>query len=885
MTQITFTWFTSPKPLTKTFTLVDGNVHKQAAANMYSGNAERVSLQFSDFGRALASTDCNEAFAYGTTHDLLHDATVAIVTKGRENEALGIVSRTKDYFQYCGAGILMLDHDPSPYGKSYSPDELLSALVPVHPEIEQAARIVRGSVSAGVHLIGEAPSAAGKGFHFYIPVINAALIPKYGALLSDRLWLAGHGFIALSANGGLLDRTCIDSAVFSAERLDFVGKPVIGAGLQYSAPEVIYTEGVALDLSTLPSLSPDEVRRLGEIKAVATAAMESAGAAQRGRFVQDKIAELVAKGTPLETATASINATVAGGCKDLFEDFILEFSKGGKATVGEVLANPEKYDGKALADPLEGSSYGKTTAKFWWNDPVNDGKPCINSFAHGGSKYFLHDNSTLFDTLPDEPLALNVTSFNAPRLAGTDARDGTNNTRPLSELGNAFRLFDAHGDDLRYVNDAKTWLHWRGVNWAWDMDGAVVRSLAADLHKAIYAEGSVHLAQGLLFAKWARSSQNKRTIEASVSLLQNFDAARIPISAIDKDPYLVGLDNARTVLDLQTGITRPARQDDYVTKSLNVGHVGDSSQATRWLAFLAQVFGDDQELIDWLQRWFGYMLTGSTQEHCFVFCYGLGSNGKSVLATVIKHIMGDYARAVSPETLTEVDRHGGAASPDLADLIGCRMALSTETEDGQALAESLIKNAVAGDPMKTRKLYSSPVEFTPQFKLMMLGNHKPIIRSNDEGIWRRVMMLPFTRTFEGAAKDKTLSAKLRAEAQHILAWMVEGSLKWHSTGLDDVPAVIREATAEYRKDQDILGQWLDDRCEISLAIETPISILYPDYKAWSIDAGLHPQSKFKFGRKLVERGINVRPSNGATLYGGVGLAPRPDIADFEPMRG
>jgi P4 family phage/plasmid primase-like protien len=883
MTQITFTRFNSKQLLTKTFSLVDSNVHKQAAANMYSGDAERVRMPFADFAQALAQATKNEAFGYGITDDLFYRDKVQIVVGGKENEAQGILSRSKKYFEYRDAGVLMIDHDPSPYGKSYSPDELLSALLSVHPEIAKAARIVRGSVSAGVHLTGEAPRP-GKGFHLYIPVPDASQIPDYGKLLFDRLWLAGHGFIALSANGALLDRSCIDGAVFSPERLDFVGAPnIVGEGIGYTTPEIDYTDGCALDLSTLPALSPDEVRRLGELKAAAVEAMQSAGVEQQGRWAEGRVAEMVSNGVPIEKATASIDATVNGGGQDLFEDFVLDFADGRTVSVGTVLSSPEEYDGKALADPIEGGVYGRTTAKFWWNDPKNDGKPCVNSFAHGGAKYFLHDNSTLFDALPGEPRAL--TSFNAPRLAGTDARDGTNNTRPLSELGNAFRLLDAHGDDLRYVNDAKTWLHWRGGNWAWDMDGALTRSLAADMHRAIYAEGAVHVAEGLQFAKWARASQEAKTVKNAVSLFSDFEDVRIPLSAIDNDPYLVGLNNAKSVLDLRTGRLRSARQDDYITKSLGIDRLGDSSQAKRWLSFLDQIFGGDQELIDWLQRWFGYMLTGSTQEHCFVFCYGLGSNGKGVLAETIKSIMGDYSRALGPETLTEMKRQAGAATPDLADLIGCRMALSTETEDGQALAESLVKSLVSGDSMTARKLYSSPVQYVPQFKLMMLGNHKPIIRGNDHGIWRRVRLIPFTRTFKDGDIDTGLPDKLQAEAPYILAWMVEGCLRWQRKGLADIPAAIREATAEYRKDQDILGQWLADRCEISLAIETPISILYPDYKAWSIDAGLHPQSKFKFGRKLVERGINVRPSNGATLYGGVGLAPRPDIADFESMRG
>jgi hypothetical protein len=161
----------------------------------------------------------------------------------------------------------MLDHDPSKYGQTISPDELVAALVDIHPEIEQAARIVRGSVSAGVHKTGE-PPRIGKGFHIYIPVTNAADIPRYGALLFDRLWLNGFGFIALSSSGSALVRSVIDGAVISPERLDFVGKPIISdTGLELTPPEITYIEGSLLDTQTLQDLTNDEQATVERLKA------------------------------------------------------------------------------------------------------------------------------------------------------------------------------------------------------------------------------------------------------------------------------------------------------------------------------------------------------------------------------------------------------------------------------------------------------------------------------------------------------------------------------------------------------------------------------------------------------------------------------------------
>lgn len=459
--------------------------------------------------------------------------------------------------------------------------------------------------------------------------------------------------------------------------------------------------------------------------------------------------------------------------------------------------------------------------------------------------------------------------FSAPALPGTDSRDGTGNTRPLTEFGNAQRLHDRHGANLRYVPGVTRWLNWDGFCWEWDGDGAGIRARAAGLASAIYDEGRDHLRDAEHFAKWARASSASRTINAAVSLLSDFENVRLPLGFIDTDPLLAGIDHARQIIDLKTGIVRPARQNDYITKSLNTSHIGDAAKSALWMNFLDQIFNGDRELIDWLQRWCGYLLTGSTEGQFFVFAFGLGANGKSVFAELLKHIMGDYARAIAVETLTETRRNAGSASPDLHALIGARLALSTETEDGCALAESLVKSLVAGDSMSTRALYQSQVEFTPMFKLLMLGNHRPIIRGNDYGIWRRVRLLPFNRVFAPDERDLHLLEKLKAEAPHILAWMVAGCIAWRQKGLADTPAVIEMATADYRVEQDLIGTWLTECCDAARHLESASSELYACYRNWAIDNGLKPASSTALGRRLSERGFHKRKSCGAQIWQGI----------------
>jgi hypothetical protein len=443
---------------------------------------------------------------------------------------------------------------------------------------------------------------------------------------------------------------------------------------------------------------------------------------------------------------------------------------------------------------------------------------------------------------PDKPCGA-VVPFAAPGLPTCDARDGTADSRPLTEFGNAQRLLDGHGENLRFVHDADSWICWHGGAWKWDA-GSGVRSLAATLPEKIYSEGSKHLVDAEHFGRWARKSQEQRVIHAVVGLLSDFPRIRLPLACLDTEPLLVGFDCATQVIDLRQGRARPAARSDYVTKALGVASIGNAAKAVRWLQFLDQVFDGDKEMLDWLQRFCGYLLTGSTL---------------------------DYSRAIASETLSESKRQAGGATPDLAALIGARLVLCSETEDNAALAESLVKSLVSGDSMAVRRLYSAPVQFTPVFKLVMAGNHKPIVKGHDDGIWRRLRLVPFNRTFAPHERDQHLLGKLKAEAPHVLAWMVAGCLEWQRRGLADTPALIRQATDAYQVDQDLTGRWLDECTVTRQGAETSSGDLYASYKAWCVENGLHPASSVTLGRRISERGHVPRKSHGRRIWCGLAL--------------
>ena len=393
MNKVSFTVFQSPEPLSKRFALAeDGAISKTPAAQMTTGRARRQSVDFHKFDECLDRAGPNVAFCYGLHDNAKYGEVVKIAMATKADPEKKILARTREFFDYrVEPGILMIDHDPHPDGPTLTPGELQTILADIHPPFAEAACWVRGSLSAGVHKKAES-AKPGRGFHLYFAVTNASDIPRFGKVLFNRLWLSRHGFIALSGAGSCLVRSVIDSAVFDGERLDFVGKPVVGEGLAFKTPKPAYLDGIYLDTQSLPDLTESEQAQLKAFVEQAMQAREPDRQAKRAEWAKGKVKGMVERGVPEPQARAQV-ARIAkdGGSFDLYADFPLEFAQLGFPTVKDVLANPARFEGQALADPLEGPEYGRTTAKFYAN--TREYKPVINSNAHGGQKFFLHEEA------------------------------------------------------------------------------------------------------------------------------------------------------------------------------------------------------------------------------------------------------------------------------------------------------------------------------------------------------------------------------------------------------------------------------------------------------------------------------------------------------------
>ena len=453
--------------------------------------------------------------------------------------------------------------------------------------------------------------------------------------------------------------------------------------------------------------------------------------------------------------------------------------------------------------------------------------------------------------------------------AAADARDGTLGNYPLTELGTAHRFLALYGDLVRFVPELEAWLNWDADHWVWDRDGAATRVLASQLYQTVYAEGVTAGVESGKFATWARECQKETVIRRIVSLTSDQPEARLSLADVDGDASVVGLDGARQVINLRSGEVRPAERLDFVTRSLAPQRVGVAGGAIRWRSFLSEVFDYDNELIDWLQRFLGYALTGLIDEQIFLFAFGLGANGKSVLLRVLGNIWGDYARVIQPETLMLQTRTSSGPTPDLARLAGARLVLGSETEEGKALSEALVKQLTGGDTLTARELYAAPFEFRPAFKLILAGNHRPSIRGTDHGIWRRIRLLPFTRRFAQEQQDPGMAEKLLAESDDILAWLVEGAERYLRHGLGITPRCVLTATEIYRSDEDVVGEWMAERTDPSGVTQS--AVLYADFQGWCSQTGHESLTVQSFGRRLAERGLPKDHSRAGAKYLGISL--------------
>lgn len=443
---------------------------------------------------------------------------------------------------------------------------------------------------------------------------------------------------------------------------------------------------------------------------------------------------------------------------------------------------------------------------------------------------------------------------------------------PDNDEGTAAQFIDYYGDALRFVVESGVWLLWDSSRWVKDNAlGSAIRRKFIEFTRVLMNEAfqiENHKVRGDALKRYL-SLGNSAKIESTLSLAKHDPRVQVSETDLDADPMLAGVENG--IIDLRTGKLLPPDPSRYVTRSLR-GKFNPDATCPMWEKFISEIFGGDAELIDFVWKAAGYSLTGLTREQLFTFLHGVGANGKSTLISMLMDIFYEYA-GVAGKNLIARPLNGTYPEHEIAELCGVRFVVASETAEGERLNENVIKDITGGDRLRGRRIYQHGFSFVPQCKLWVYGNYKPDVRGTDDGIWRRVRLVPFLKQFSGAEKDPALGEKLKSEREGILAWLVRGCLAWQKEGMP-TPAVVADAVRTYREDSDTLREFIEDNIIVSPASRVARTDLYSQYRTWAETEGLRPFSGRTFTARFRDRGIahDVR-SNGARYWEGIQLTP------------
>ncbi|MBS0207203.1 MAG: hypothetical protein JSS49_30370 [Planctomycetes bacterium] len=445
----------------------------------------------------------------------------------------------------------------------------------------------------------------------------------------------------------------------------------------------------------------------------------------------------------------------------------------------------------------------------------------------------------------------------------------------FTDVANGRLFAELYSNEIRYCTDWRKFIPYDGRRWNRDNPG-VAEGLAKNVADLRWSEAQKIGTQEA--RRFALRSASAPGINSMVQLAKSEPAIIIRSNQFDTDPMLFNCPNG--TIDLRTGKLRKHRREDFITK-LCPTPFDPKAKAPRWEEALGKIFDDDEDLIGFMQRFFGLCLTGLVTEQVIVIFVGTGSNGKSLILVTLLSLLGtDYAIKARDEILVHRGTHTHPTA--MADLRGIRLAVVMETDAGDRFSEATLKAVTGGDPIRARRMYEDFSEFIPTHKFLLCTNHKPAVDATDHAFWRRILLLPFNVCFWKAGDpgnagkklskrlkaDPELGEKLAAEAEGILAWCVRGCLEWQKHGLGTTNAVTT-ATESYRREQDALSRFIEEVCEVSRSLRVASSSIYQKYERWCDANGerILPQNQFK--EKLLEHSneITFKRSNGSWFQG------------------
>lgn len=452
-----------------------------------------------------------------------------------------------------------------------------------------------------------------------------------------------------------------------------------------------------------------------------------------------------------------------------------------------------------------------------------------------------------------------------------------NQTHALTDLGNARRFIDLTDGRAYWCADTQNWHVYDSKRWVETLSGGPIAEIKHKVLKLL-----THQLKNIkdadvkeCYAKHINSTQNIKGYNAMDSIAKNEPHMAKCLDDFDQNDYLLNVQNG--IINLIDGALSDHNHLAMLSKISPVVY-DDKADAPKFHQFMQDIFEGDADTIEFMQRWLGMQLTGDTKERKIAILYGNGSNGKSTLCNAISYVMGDYALTSDYEALmNSVNSSGSSANPAICEMQAKRFVITSEGKQEQKINSALIKQFTGSDRISTRQLYGRQFSFLPKCKINLLTNFKPDVSGLDGAIWDRLILIPFEASFpkDSPKRDKYMQDKLIAEAPGIFNWLLAGCIKWQQDGLQ-IPMKLLAAAKDYRSENDYVGLWMDEQCEIDSNAAIKQSDAWDHYSRWAIgdkDASAVSKKAFTAYVKLLGYTSNKNGAHNIKTFQGFKIKP------------
>ena len=444
----------------------------------------------------------------------------------------------------------------------------------------------------------------------------------------------------------------------------------------------------------------------------------------------------------------------------------------------------------------------------------------------------------------------------------------------LSEQNIAAKLVDYCNNCLRYSKPFG-WLYWDGVKWVTDADMEATL-LIHSFNDRNYADAIVQMRlaatkEDKAAAKAVLQAVTKMRSAPGISHLREIAKAKLyERSPESYDTNSWELNTPGGIVDLKTGEIK--RNEPKAKHTKCTACTPGGAGVKKWLSFIDYITAGDSSLAEYLQTLCGMAAVGAVYEEGLVITYGDGGNGKSTFFDALSRVLGDYAKAVNADVLV-ANAYGKVDQSYIAALRGVRLAILGETDEGAMLGAAQLKRITSRDIISARALYKDPIEFIPTHTTVMHTNHLPRLGSLDGGVKRRIAVVPFTATLAAGKAIKDYSRVLAEECgPAILRWIVEGAVRFYTAGCNlEKPLRVKQTTDEYITGEDVIGQFIDECCELRADVTTTSRDLYDSYQRWMNGQGLRPFSERAFAQAMMRRGFERGRTSTTRFWKGIDL--------------